>query len=63
MTQTPKTKDEYIAMCLSWGRKYLLSLLHRQGLKQGYLKLSDRQLAEILYAHAHEALAAAEKGA
>lgn len=54
MTQTPKTKDEYIAMCLSWGRKYLLSLLHSQGLKQGYLKLSDRQLAEILYAHTHE---------
>ena len=54
MTPTPATKDEYIVMCLSWGRKYLLSLLHRQGLKQGYLKLSDRQLAEILYAHAHE---------
>jgi len=52
MHTTPvKTKEEYIEMCLGWGRKYLLSLLHSQGLKQGYLKLSDRELAEILYTH------------
>lgn len=47
----PQTHDEYIAMVMSWGRKSMLSLIHSVGLKQGTGKLTDRDLAEVLYRH------------
>jgi hypothetical protein len=44
--------DLYIKTLCLWGRKWMLSALHRIGLKQGWRTMTDEQLAEVLYAHA-----------
>lgn len=59
MTPTVMTDHEtYIKTVCGWGRKWMLSALHGRGLKQGYLKLTNRELAEVLwnfYKQAHAA--------
>jgi len=42
-------KDAYVATLCTWGRKWMLSALRQRGLKQGKQKLTNRQLAEMLY--------------
>jgi len=48
-------KDVYVATLCTWGRKWMLSALHQQGLKQGKQKLTNPQLAEMLYNLAKQA--------
>ena len=43
--------DVYLETIKGYGRTWMLSALHRLGLKQGYRKFTDDELAELLWLH------------
>ncbi len=47
-------RTAYIEMVIGYGRKWMLSALHRVGLKQGTSSRMNNELAELLWRHSRE---------